>query len=300
MKNAIKSVFSDDLDVLTVLQEKEKKSTSLEALRELFKGNDGGTPEKGIDYFTDDEAKEWKKEILEGATPQKFIDYFTEKEIEFIMNHVREGLLMEVTPIKGVHYNDGKPGKDAKEVNITALKDDIIKDIRVLDEKQDEVDFSPEKLAEKLNTLDGKIDPKSIKGWVKIEDVVKAIKTGKLLELRDIKGARLDMNDQRWHGGGLSSVSTDATLTGNGTPSSPLHVVNSGSGLTVAVPTGSVDDTNTTFTVGAGITAVFVTINGLRYRNGSKVGGVNAWSQVGISITTQFPVGSGGDIYLEY
>lgn len=48
---------------------------------------------------------------------------------------------------------------------------------------------------------------------ISIEDVVKEIKSKKLLELRDIKGARLDtpqkmsMDDQRWHGAGPEYLS---------------------------------------------------------------------------------------------
>lgn len=54
------------------------------------------------------------------------------------------------------------------------------------------------------------------------------------------------MNDMRWHGGGLSSVSHDATMTGTGTPSSPLSVV--GGGFTVLKAAETPDGTITVFT----------------------------------------------------
>lgn len=63
-----------------------------------------------------------------------------------------------------------------------------------------------------------------------IEDVIGEIKKKQLIEMRDIKGMPLNMNDMRWHGGGLSTVSHDDTLTGDGTPTSPLSAVASGTG----------------------------------------------------------------------
>ena len=75
----------------------------------------------------------------------------------------------------------------------------------------------------------GDIGPKGDKGNpgedAKVEDVLKALKDPKSkyrLEPKDIKGMPINMNDMRWHGGGLSKVSHDATLTGDGTPSNPL------------------------------------------------------------------------------
>lgn len=53
--------------------------------------------------------------------------------------------------------------------------------------------------------------------------------------------------DQRWHGGGLSKVSTDSTLSGLGTPSSPLSVVGGG-GFTTLLPTETPNGSLTVFT----------------------------------------------------
>ena len=56
-----------------------------------------------------------------------------------------------------------------------------------------------------------------------ILEVVKELKKKQYLEPKDIKGMPINMNDMRWHGGGLSKVSTDGTtITGDGTPSNPL------------------------------------------------------------------------------
>lgn len=234
-KNAIKSVFSDDLDVLGAMSAREAKTPSLEALRELFKGNDGMTPEVGVDYFTPDEVKQFKEEILAGATPQKFVDYFTDSEIEYIMNYVREGLIDEVTPVKGIHYYDGKPGAPGKDADEAAVVAKVVKEVRTLDEKQDAIDFAPEKIADKINKLENVIDVKVLKGYFDMNSIIKEIKKQKL-EMRDIKGMPLNMNDQRWHGGGLSNITgliqqgTNITITGSGTKDDPYVINSTGSG----------------------------------------------------------------------
>ncbi len=86
---------------------------------------------------------------------------------------------------------------------------------------------SPEEIASKLNTLEGVLDSSVIKGVVKtsdLDDHKKAVLDG----MEKVDG-RVKAIDMRWRGGGLSSVSHDSTLTGTGTPSSPLSVA-SGSG----------------------------------------------------------------------
>jgi hypothetical protein len=271
---AIKSVFSDDLDVLGALSAREAKAPSLEALRELFKGEDGGTPEKGVDYFTPEEVKAFKEEIRAGATPKKFVDYFTDSEIEFIMETIKEDIIPKVTPKKGRDYRDGDPGRPGKDADEREIVKKVVLQLRDLDKEQDAIDFSPKKLAEKLNTLEGVLDGKVIKGWVKVEDVVKAIKEGKLLEMKDLKASGgFNMNDQRWHGGGSSS---------------------STGGLNRLTVTGTIDDANVSFTVSD--TPTYMIINGSMYAQGDTAGGVVVWTNVAGAVTLAFPVGSGGSI----
>lgn len=99
------------------------------------------------------------------------------------------------TPIKGRDYFDGEDGKDGK--NGKDGKDGI----GIKGEKGDKGDTGE--------------NPD-------VEDVIKLLKKKQYLEPKDIKGMPINMNDMRWHGGGLSKVSTDNTLTGDGTPSNPL------------------------------------------------------------------------------
>ncbi len=110
---------------------------------------------------------------------------------------------------------------------------------------------SPAQIADKLNTLDGAIEAKVIKGLPDYSaDIQKVNK-------------RIDTSDLRWHGGGLSTVSHDSTLTGSGTPSSPLSVVSVGPTTYSETPVGLINSSNTVYTTLHTITTVFVlAING--------------------------------------
>jgi hypothetical protein len=241
----LKKIFADDKDVLAQLNhdelmdslsQKESKSKLKKTIHNVFKGESGYTPEKGVDYFTEDEIKEWKAEILTKATPKKFKDYFTSEEVDTIARIMRADLKKEVTPVKNKDYFDGVDGKDANEK-------DILKKVALMIPTQEEI------LAKLPKTKE--IDTKSIvkdvlnqipnHTVITTEQVVKEIKDKRLLELRDIKGARLDsprgsysMNDQRWHGGGIDNITgliqqgTNVTITGSGTSSDPYIISSSG------------------------------------------------------------------------
>ena len=66
------------------------------------KGDDGDTPVKGKDYFTDKEIADF----LNKATPVKGKDYYTEAEVAEIRK--------AVTPVKGQDYRDGVDGTDGR------------------------------------------------------------------------------------------------------------------------------------------------------------------------------------------
>ena len=131
--------------------------------------------------------------------------------------------------------------------------------------------------------VDGKnFDPSEIP---KIEDIIKEVISNlknpkkKVLSHRDI-----DMSDMRWHGGGLSSVAHDSTLTGNGTSSSPLSVV--GGGLTEVTFTGSRDGSNVTFTVSEAPT--YVVSDGI-WLKAMDDNGNTQWSVAGLTVTMVNP-----------
>ncbi len=85
---------------------------------------------------------------------------------------------------------------------------------------------TPEEIAAKLNTLHQAIDLSAIKGAVSREEFEKS--KGFVERYINNQKDRIDTNDQRWHGGGISTVIHDGSLTGEGTVASPLAVINGG------------------------------------------------------------------------
>ena len=204
--------------------EKNQINEFLKTFYDDVKGVPGYTPVKGKDYFTEDEIAEFKA----GVTPEKYKDYFTEEEVNYIIQSIRKLLKdgKDGESIKGDRGTDGKDGRDG------------------IDGSPDQ----PKDIANKLNTLKGEVSYKVLKDTPKeltVEDVLKEIKNPKSknrLEMRDIKNMPLDMSDMRWHGGGLSKVAHDATLTGDGTDASPLKAVAGGSGDVVGPAGATADD----------------------------------------------------------
>jgi len=199
------SIMTPEERILYLSKKKHVKSEFSQFFFENMRGDDGKTPEKGVDYYTEKE----KQELLKAATPIKGQHYFTPQEIREFAQYV--------TPKKGVHYFDGKDGMkgDRGEKGETGEKGDIGESV---DEK---------KIIKEITDYIIKNAKKDLVPLT-LPEVMKHIKKEKL-EMKDIKNMPLNMNDMRWHGSGLSTVSTDATLTGNGTPTNPLSVVGGGS-----------------------------------------------------------------------
>jgi hypothetical protein len=111
---------------------------------------------------------------------------------------------------------DGKNGKDGKSVDEDSLLARIVARLPKIDNE--------EKLSDSVIT--------KIKGLTGNDRIpLSAIRDAELLmKLGSNNGKKYDMSDQRWHGGGLSTVTTDSTLTGDGTPEHPLKVVGGGGG----------------------------------------------------------------------
>lgn len=114
----ILSLLNDDPMIAAMLASRQREdtdaSTIAESLRQVFKGDKGDTPEKGVDYFTDKEVSAF----LKASTPEKFKDYFTDEEAQAMMGQIyaailkdlKDGLKDELTPIKGQDYKDGIDG----------------------------------------------------------------------------------------------------------------------------------------------------------------------------------------------
>jgi PII-like signaling protein len=206
---------------------------------QTLKGEDGYTPVKGKDYWTDEE-----------------------------LNQIIDSILKQATPIKGVHYDDGIDGenyilttKDIKKI-ANSIPVPIV-----------------EKVIEKTEVIKEvlpKLDVSMVKGALSEKDLETREK--KVLDGMALIDGRIKLIDQRWgsHGGGLKSVSTDSTLTGLGTPASPLSVLSTGSGLNKLTFTGAVDGSNQTFNASG--TVVLAILDGGRTLQKVSSTGVTNWS----------------------
>jgi hypothetical protein len=121
-------------------------------------GEDGYTPQKGKDYFTNQEITEFKMSVTpikgedyfdgeDGYTPEKGKDYFTEKEIKEFKN--------AVTPIKGEDYFDGK---DAEPVKTEEIVKDVVKKLPDFNKK---IESEIEKAKEEIRTILPTFKPQS-------------------------------------------------------------------------------------------------------------------------------------------
>lgn len=200
-----------------------------------------------------------------GDTPE--IDY------EYIINELR-------------YVKDGRDGKDGKD-GTTPTKEDILKIIKpYLPDEQDivekaskkvkpliikEVDsFSPEKFIEYLNSGKILLDIKYIKGLNEILSSLQTKRTGYI------------------HGGGDTvEAGSGVSITKNAEGKKVISA--SGSGLSILEATGTIDDSNTTFTFTS--EPQMVVVNGAMYRNGSGC------SISGTTVTLDNPVGTGGSIF---
>lgn len=263
-----------------------KQQETNDLLRQLIDKSNQEMTIKGVEMIKGDKGDRGD----DGYTPIKGVDYV-------------DGY----TPIKNVDYFDGEKGEDGKSVDEEKLFNRLLKEIpdpiqgETGKRGKDGSPDSPEEIVFKINTLEGVLETKVLKGSFTIEDVIKNIKDNKSIELRDIKGARLDMNDQRWHGGGLSNITgliqagANITITGSGTSSDPYIISSTGSSYMILQKTGGViDDSNLAFTFASLPTELV--INGGSY---IQTGGSTTWTwNAGtLTATISTPVGTGGSIY---
>lgn len=90
-------------------------------LREKLKGKDGYIPEKGKDYFTDDEINEIVERITTLVTPVIGEDYYTEEDKQALV----EEILGAIEVPKGEPGKQGKPGKTPRKGEDYFTEEDI-------------------------------------------------------------------------------------------------------------------------------------------------------------------------------
>ena len=110
-----------------------------------------------------------------------------------------------------------------------------------------------DKVIERIETIkevfrERPIDVSMVKGAVSKKELSESTK--KIESGMEFVEGRIKLIDQRWRGGGLSKVSTDSTLTGSGTPSSPLSVIGGGGSTTfyTETPLGLINGSNMVYT----------------------------------------------------
>ena len=216
-------------------------------------GDDGYTPEKGLDYFDGDDYVLTEKDKAEIAS--QITVPVVEKIIERIETIKEQPTITEITKITN----------EIKEVAITE---------------------NAEILRDKLEALkdNERLDISAIRGtdiFIQQQNLDRAIS---ILDKR----TEYLLNKTTTNG----IVSHDSTLTGNGTPSSPLSVVGGGGGggsISAITITGTVDDSNVSFVAASAPT--FLVINGITYQQNT------VWSLSGLNITLTIPVGVNGSIF---
>ncbi len=246
-------------------------------------------PQKGVDYFTNEEIQSFKKDIA----PVKNIDYFTPEDIQ----QVKDGIKEEVTPVKGIDYFDGEPGQNAdNELIINTLKPELKKLVPSIEVIKKSIKIplpeTPEQIVRKVNISNVKINSENISGLITIDQIIKELKSNKHLEAKDIKGLKSNITSPSYaalHGSGLSTVVHDATLTGLGTTASPLSVVGGGGGsgtvTSVSITTANgVSGTVATATTTPAITLVLGAITPTSVAasgavTGSNISGTNTGDQ---------------------
>lgn len=221
----LKEIFKDDPEMLRILEHREMMGT----LHNLLASSNREMTVKGASMIKGDKGDK-------GDTPVKYVDYFTSNELEQVATFLKETVKDEVRPIKGIDYHDGIDGNEGPQGRMGPAG----KDGRDGKNGKDAPVINEDGLVMKLlNRIPQQEIPT-------LEELVKEIKKKKLLEMRDIKNMPLNMNDMRWHGGGLTAVVHDSTLTGQGTTASPLSVVPTTlTGYQQA--TGTVDGVNLAF-----------------------------------------------------
>lgn len=109
LKSKLEELKQPDEVKMRLVNEPSDLAAAFFAMLHGKDGDDGKTPEKGKDYFTDDEAQDF----LKRATPEKGVHYMTPDEVS--------EMLRQATPIKGTHYFDGdkgdkgNPGRDGAD-----------------------------------------------------------------------------------------------------------------------------------------------------------------------------------------
>jgi hypothetical protein len=164
---------------------------------------------------------------------------------------------------------DGEPGKDAPPVDEKALASRVSGE--VLQKVQKESKDFEKKVQDEIQNIRS---VRMVGGARGIQLFVDGSKQGLVNSLNLVAGSNVTLSYNR--ASGRQDITISATGGGSGA-------------FSVIAVSGTINDTNTSFT--AASTPVLVVVNGNAYRHGAGV------TISGTSITLDNPVGAGGDVY---
>jgi len=134
----------------------------------IVKGDQGYTPQKGVDYFTDDEIKSIMDEVLERATPVKGVHYFDGEKGEkgdqgepgIDGKDADEDVVVERVLQRIPKPKDGKDGRNGKDavIDVEGLKEELLGAFTDILEKRRIRLGDVEDLENKLSVLSQKVE----------------------------------------------------------------------------------------------------------------------------------------------
>ena len=222
---------------------------------QIMKGEDGKTPVKGVDYFTPAEIRE-----IFSLIEQKISTF-------------ERGLKGE----RGVQGPEGKRGQNGKDGYIPVKGLDYF-----TSEEINEIVF---KVLSKIKQPKDGISPdinaivSSVLQKIKIPENTENVKKSELIAFLKRGGFR----------GGGDTVAAGSGITITVNANGQKEISTSGGGITILTATGTIDDSNTSFTFISKPTEIVI--------NGSSYIENGGWTWAGLTATLDFPVGSGGKIY---
>lgn len=181
--------INNKLDKPLKVEMPEKVESTVDFITSFLKSIKGEKGEQG----KDGEQGKQGEDGLDGYTPVKGTDYYTEEEENSLIEKIKE----LVTPIKGKDYFDGKDGQNGKDgkngTNGENGKDG--------EDAMVNIELIVTEVLNKIKSLKGndRIDISAIRNSEQILGKIASQPKGEKLE-------KLDMSDQRWHGGGITQT----------------------------------------------------------------------------------------------
>jgi hypothetical protein len=270
------------------------------------------------------EAQEEIKKAIERAdkTAEETTESLAEiKKMSQKMDTNLEEMTNELVDILKEIQSQGLKGDKGEDANEEAIAEKVRDKFPTVESIIEEI--NPEKLAEKASSMikpspaSLKIISQNLDGNEIVPKLNQASNLDELkLSIRNIKDwdkkwtdikSEISRNKQGYHGGGFNNIASSGTVVSTGLDTlnftgatvtqsgRTVTVAVSAGGLNVLAATGTIDDSNVTFTFTS--VPVLVVINGSSYASTSTIGGTLAWTNVGTTVTLANPVGAGGSIY---